>query len=397
MRILYLHQYFRTPAQGGALRSYYIGQALLQAGHQVTLITAHNEHDYQVRDVDGITVYYLPVSYQNRYSPLRRVLAFVHFMWQSYRVAAKQKNTDLVYTTSTPLSVGIVALLLKKFYRRPYVFEVRDLWPEAPVQLGYIRNNWLIKGLRRLEKKIYSEAEHIVALSPGMAAGVTESVPGKAITVLPNMADCEFYQPTQKPQTYRRIEVTNQLVISYFGALGKANRVSFLLNLAETCLLAGFAEATFFIAGTGAEEQMLKQQAGQKQLRNVHFLGELNREEVRELLAASDCTYTSFDTQPILQTNSPNKFFDSLAAGKVCLVNTKGWLKELVEIYRFGYYCDPENPVDTVRQLQLIHANPELLRELQQNSRQLAERQFSREKICAGVVQVVEQTSRNLR
>ena len=152
MRIVYLHQYFRTPAQGGALRSYYIGQALVRAGHSVTVITAHNKPAYEVRTIDGLQVHYLPVSYQNHYSPLRRVLAFAQFMWRSYTVAAEQQNTDLVYATSTPLSVGVVALLLKKWKQTPYVFEVRDLWPEAPIQLGYIRNKWLIKMLRWLEK-----------------------------------------------------------------------------------------------------------------------------------------------------------------------------------------------------------------------------------------------------
>ena len=120
-----------------------------------------------------------------------------------------------------------------------------------------------------------------MALSPGMAIGIKMATPEKPVTILPNMADCGYYLPQPKPQYYRGVPVEKQLVTSYFGALGKANKVKFLLKLAESCISAGFTEATFFIAGAGAEEELLKQYARQKQLANVHFLGELNREEIR--------------------------------------------------------------------------------------------------------------------
>ena len=167
MKILYVHQYFKTPEEGGSIRSYYLAKGLVDAGHEVTMITAHN-FSYEVKKVDGIEVHYLPVSYDNSFGFFQRLWAFFQFVRLARREALALTKHDLAYVMTTPLTTGFIATYLKKELDLPYYFEVGDLWPEAPVQMEVIRNPWLKKWLYSLEKRFYFEADKVIALSPAM-------------------------------------------------------------------------------------------------------------------------------------------------------------------------------------------------------------------------------------
>ena len=127
MRIIYLHQYFKTPEDGGAIRSYYIAKAMIDRGIEVEMITAHNLPNYQKTIIEGIVVHYLPVSYKNEFGFIKRLYAFAKFAWSSYRFIARIPQADLVYATSTPLTIGLTALKVFRKHNIPYYFEVRDL------------------------------------------------------------------------------------------------------------------------------------------------------------------------------------------------------------------------------------------------------------------------------
>jgi glycosyltransferase involved in cell wall biosynthesis len=161
-----------------------------------------------------------------------------------------------------------------------------------------------------------------------------------------------------------------------------------LLAVAAACLAQNLWQVNFIIAGAGAEADKLKELARQQNLANITWAGTLNREQVKAQLAAAHATYTSFDTQPVLRTTSPNKFFDSLAAGKLTIVNTQGWLKDLVEQHNCGFYAAPDSPEDFIRQLLPYLQQPQLLQQAQQNARKLAESNFSRERITQQFLQL---------
>jgi len=384
MHILYIHQYFRKPEQGGALRSYFLAKALVDAGHTVELITAYNGPKYYQENVAGIQVHYLPVAYDNSFGFLKRIGAFLGFTFRSIKLAFSLKNIQLCYATSTPLTVGLVAIALKKFKQIPYYFEVRDLWPEAPIQLGYIRNSWAQRLLYAFEHYLYRQADKVIALSPGILEGIKPYKPAGTLFMLPNMADCEYFAPV----TPTRNNFNEPFYICYTGALGRANRVAFLLEAASACQINGLTQVKFIIAGTGAEATALQKLATDLKLENITWAGHLNREQVRQYLATAHATYTSFDKKPILETNSPNKFFDSLAAGKLTIVNTQGWLQHLVETHQCGFYANPEKPLTFVEKLKPYLQAPDLLQRAQHNARLLAEDQFSRQKITQEFLQL---------
>ena len=338
MKVLYIHQYFRKPEHGGAIRSYYLAKSLVDAGVNVDLVTSHNKNAIKVEEFDGITIHYLPVKYDNKLGFWRRIIAFVSFMLMSFNYCRKLKNINLVYATSTPLTVGFTALLLKKIRQVPYYFEVRDLWPEAPIQMGYIKNRFVKSSLRWFEKKVYNNSSKIITLSPGMKEGVERVITKDiSIEVLPNISDCEFFNFEEKDiKNTFYFGAAEKFVVTYLGAIGKVNDLESLLKAALECKKQELDEVLFLVAGRGRELLNLKQKAQKLGLNNVRFVGFLNRQEVKKLLNVTDASFISFDNKPILETNSPNKFFDSIASGKVCVVNNKGWIKDLIEENEIG-------------------------------------------------------------
>ncbi len=389
MKVLYIHQYFRTPAEGGAIRSYYLARGLVEHGIVVELITAHNKSYPLTTNIDGIIVHYLPVFYENEQGFLSRIYAFFKFMRLARKKAREIKNVDVCYATSTPLTIGLSALRIKREQNIPYFFEVRDLWPEAPVQMGVIKNKYLKKYLKYLEKQVYRHASQIVALSPGIKEQIEQEQPGKTVTVIPNMSDIEFFVPEDKsPELETLFNVAGKFVVSYFGTIGLSNHLEYLLAAANESLKAGLP-VQFFIIGKGGQLKRLKYLVKHFGLTNVRFLPFQSKYNLRRVLNITDAAYVSFARKPILETNSPNKFFDALAAGKLIITNTGGWVKDIVEQDRCGFYYDPDHPQEFVRQLQPFVVQEALLRQYHQNARRVAETRFAKSAQVAKLIKVL--------
>lgn len=384
-KVLYIHQYFKTPREGGALRSYFIAREMVNRGIVVQMITAHNESNYEIRDVDGIKVHYLPIRYSNEMSFAHRYISFLKFVFAATKLSLKLQKPDLTYATSTPLTVGLVALWLKWQRDIPFIFEVRDLWPEAPIQLGVLRNavfKWLS---RKLEKSIYVSAIRIIALSPGIKAGIRNIAPKVKIVMIPNMADINFFQDGESKSTMQR-----EFTIGYFGALGLTNNIEYILEIAKACK-DRHIPVKFIVAGEGARKQFMDENIEKFGLHNVQLIGHQNRSELKLLMAGVDACLITFLPVPVLETNSPNKFFDALAAGKLCLINTTGWLKDLIEKNACGIYVDPERANLFPEKIEPFIVNKHMLQKYQQNALLLGKNQFSRERLAAKISVEVEQ------
>jgi len=398
MNILYIHQYFLTPQEPGGTRSYWLAQELIKNGHQVTMITSSTKFKEEVKEVnvDGINVIYLKEDYDQNMSISRRLKAFVNFMYKSSRIGLQQKNIDLVIATSTPLTIGIPALVLKWFKNIPFVFEVRDLWPEVPIQMGAFNNPVLVWGTRLLEKTIYKNAAHVIALSPGMQDGVVKYIPRERTSMISNMAKMDEFWPREKNKA-----LINQLglqeesfKIIHFGSLGKANGAHTIIESAK--LMKDRKDVEFLFVGGGSTEQELINEVENHQLTNVKFLGKFPMKEVSEIVNFCDVSIVSFLDLPILYTNSPNKLFDSLSAGKPIIVNSAGWTKDIVEQYTCGYYVNPNHPSELVQRIDQLIAQPEMVKIMGANSRKLAETIYDKSILSEQFVQTIETAYSNL-
>ena len=378
MKVLYIHQYFRTPDEGGAIRSYYLAKGLVDHGIEVELITSHNEKEAAYREIDGIKVHYLPVFYDNEQSFIRRLFAFTKFMVMARRKARKIPDLDLIYATSTPLTIGLSAIKIKQDLNIPYFFEVRDLWPEAPFQMGVIKNKWLKRFLKHIENKVYRNADKIVALSPGIKALILEERPNLTVEVIPNMSDVDFFSPEAKSSALEEFfKVEGKFVISYFGSIGLANHLEHLLAAANAALKAELP-VVFLIIGRGSQLKRLKYLVKHFDITNVRFLDFQNKLNLKRVLNITDAAYVSFATKPILETNSPNKFFDALASGKLIITNTRGWVKDICESNQCGFYYNPDKPEEFVTQVRGFIENETSLATYQTSARKVGETSFSK-------------------
>lgn len=378
MKVLILHQHFKTPSAGGAIRSYYLATALVRKGVDVTLITAHNQKEYKQETIEGIDVHYLPVAYDNRFGFVARSYSFLKYLMQSASMVSRFRDADWCYAISVPLTVGLAAIWIKNRYKIPFIFEVGDLWPEAPIQLGFINNFVFAQSLYAMEKSIYHLANSIVALSPAIKSAIEKKVPGKTVHLIPNMSDCDFYAPEPKdPALENQFGVTGKFVVSYIGAIGVANGLDSFLECVNVSRKAQLP-VQFFICGDGAELDRLKGHANTLGLTNLVFLDFRNRDGVKQLLTITDASFISFKQVPVLETGSPNKYFDGLAAGKLIIINFGGWIKTEIESAGCGFYYNPQQPTEFTKKLSSYLYEGGRLEQAKQAARALAEKKYSR-------------------
>jgi glycosyltransferase involved in cell wall biosynthesis len=268
---------------------------------------------------------------------------------------------------------------IKRKLAIPFIFEVGDLWPDAPIQLGFIRNYFFRQFLYRLEKSIYNAAQAIVALSPSIKSAIEAKVSGKTIHVIPNMADIDFYKPEVKdPQLEKQFKTSAKFVVAYIGALGVANGLDYFLECVNKSRKAEIP-VHFLLCGDGALRERLKRNADHLGLQNLSFVDFTNRDGVKEVMNVTDACFICYKNIPILETGSPNKFFDGLAAGKLIVINFKGWIKKEIEESQCGIYVDPQNPDDFVVKIKSFLSDQAKLLSYQQASRGLAENKYSRD------------------
>jgi len=366
-----------------------LAKGMVETGMEVDMITAHNEDYYDLKIIDGIRVHYLPVPYDNTFGFIKRGSSFLKFVSQGKNLIQKLPRPDLFYISSTPLTTGLLGLWAKRKYAVPYIFEVRDLWPEAPIQMGAVSNPFLKKILYRLEEKLYKNALKIVALSPGIKNYIEEKTLKEKVFLIPNFADVEFFTPSKKPKE-------GKFTISYAGAIGKVNALEEFIELA---LLAQqkARDWQFIMMGKGASLPDLVQKASALGLKNILFEPFGNKEKVKQVLQKSDMVYISFAHLPVLKTNSPNKFFDALAMGKPLIVNHKGWVQELIHSHRLGIYYNAKHPGTSWQKLSEFVDNSKNLIEAGQRARQLGENYFSSDMAVKRVLHVIDPKNHQLK
>jgi glycosyltransferase involved in cell wall biosynthesis len=397
MRILYLHQYFMTRAGIGGTRSYEFARRFAARGHEVSMVTAASPGTEQRRSVDGIEVIGIRAGFADymagtKLGYARRALEFARFAIAATATVIRGPRPDVIYATSPPLTMALPAVAAASRHRAPLVFEVRDLWPEAPIQMGALTNPLLQRLARWLERYVYRHAAHVIALSPGMREGVIAAgTPAEKVTLVPNASDLELFSPDRDGSDVReRLGLGDRFVCAYFGAMGEANDLTHVIEAAA--LLDD--DVRFVLHGDGKRRRALEELARGRGVGNVVFSDPLpDKESVARLAAASDVCMTIYKDVPVLYTCSPNKLFDTFAAGRAAIVNTPGWLRQLVEENEAGVYVRPADPGDLAERVAFLRDHPELVQRFGRNARRLAETEFSRDMLAERALGVLERAA----
>ncbi len=401
MHILYQHQYFVPPDGIGGTRSYEMARRLVKAGHRVTMITSsaffpeHYRFDDRLSrlEMDGIELLVIRIPYSNKLSYLERIKAFGEFAIRALLATTKVKDVDLLFATSTPLTIAIPAVFGKFWHNRPMVFEVRDLWPELPIAIGALRNPVLKWLARWLERFAYANSAQVVALSPGMKEGVVRTgYPEETVTVIPNSCDVELFGRACSSDYFADIRKRrDQPVVLYAGTLGIINGVDYLVDIAEAMLKID-PEVCFVISGDGKQKQEVldKASAGRVLGINLWVLQPVAKCKLPRLLSGCTVACSLVINCPALWHNSANKFFDTLAAGRPVMINHEGWQADVIRNSGAGVVVPADDPVAAARELHGFISDPRRLEKAGNAATELAATDFNRDRLFGKLLAVFE-------
>lgn len=327
----------------GGTRSYELGRRLVQMGHEVHMVTADQESKgWGVRrsTEDGIRVTWIRSKYSNRMGFLRRIWSFLEYAVGAAMIGLVSRP-DVIFATSTPLTIGLPGIFLARVWGVPLVFEVRDLWPDIPIAMGVLKSRGGIRAARWLETFCYQNSDHIVALSPGMKDGVVRcGIDEAAVTTIPNLCVDDFTRVSEDDGIRVREELgipSGRKVVLYAGTLGRVNNVGYLVEVAE----AGVSREDgpiYLVVGDGAEREMIEDAAREAGVlgRNFLLIGAIEKSQMRSVFSVSDLAVSTVLGIRELEDNSANKIFDALAAGRPIAVNHGGWQSEMILRERIG-------------------------------------------------------------
>ncbi|MBC8232321.1 glycosyltransferase family 4 protein [bacterium] len=402
MKITYICQYFSTPQKGVAgSRAYEFAKRLVARGHKVTIVSGIyslkkraevNEEFIRHEEQDGMKLIWINLVYSTHQGFFYRVWNFILFSAVSSWIALRLP-CDLVFATSPPLTVGIPGLLAKWFRRKPFVFEVRDLWPDFPIAMGILKNHVAIWMIKRVEKKIYKSSSRIIVLAPGIRDSIAQTgYPKEQLILIPNACDLELFMPSEIKPIRKKLRVGNdELVLIYMGAHGRANGLDAIIDVAAEIQERQENGIQFVLIGDGSEKQRLMDRAQRLNLTNIQFLPPMPKQELATIVNEADVGMQILKNVPTFYwATSPNKFFDYISAGLPVLINYPGWLAEIIKQNQCGVEIVSENPQAFADAVILMKKQRHSLKEMGKRSRLLAEKKFDRNKLAMKFIETIE-------
>ena len=395
MRILFVSQYFVPEMGAPSVRTYDHCRRWVEAGHDVHVITAFPNHPngeiypgysnslWQWEEIDGIKVLRVLTYLTPGAGIFRRSIQYVFFLIASIFGSLATPEADVVIGTSPQFLVALAAWAIAFIRRIPFVFEIRDLWPDSILAVGAIENPVFIGFLRMIERFLFNQATHIVVVTQSFSERLQEEgVPPEKITIVTNSADIEVFSPKSKCEWLRKAYgVDEKFVISYIGTHGMAHNLETLLEAAWQ--LRDEPRFHFFFVGEGAEKKELKRLRSHMRLRNITFVDRQPRERMPCWLATTDLHVVHLKDNPLFRTVIPSKIFESLAMAKPMVLCVDGEARRLVEGLGAGVYSPPGDGPKLAQTIRRLAENPEWLTEMGQCGRLAAVKWYNRDSLSS--------------
>jgi glycosyltransferase involved in cell wall biosynthesis len=342
---------------------------------------------------DGLTIYRVWSYAAANRGFLKRIVTHLSFAVFASAASVVLARPDALIVESPPLFDGFVGVTANVLRRIPYLFMVSDLWPESAVQMGALRNRFLIRASKSIELLFYRRSAAVLALTAGIRNGIiADQVRPNKVLLFRNSVDCDFFRPSLGKYGLRAeigVKDSDFLVV-YAGTLGMAHNLSTVLEAASLLQAEGAANVRFVLAGDGADCARLKAQARELALENVSFLAPMNKARVPQLLNAADSVLVPLRNLEIFRGALPTKMFEAMACARPVLLGVRGEAEELVAAAAAGYCIDPESPAalrDAVLELQ---RDPVKARRMGENGRKYVEKHFRREMRARELSSVLE-------
>ncbi len=409
MKILYISQYFYPEMGAAAARVFEISRYWAALGHEVTVLTCFPNYPdgkiygsylgkhrrlYLTEKIDGVNVVRLLTYPTHLRSSARRGLNYMSSLLTSSIAVPFLKKNDVVIGTSPPLFMGLPALLYSRLRRIPFVFEVRDLWPEVISAVGVGEKNSLTyKVFDRTATLLYEKSDLVVALTESFRETMINErgVPAEKITVIENAVDTDFFKPGPPNRDVLGDPLLKgKFIVSYVGTIGYTHGAEVVIKAAET-LKETLPDLVFLFVGDGSDKERLSKIARQKGLTNVIFTGKQPKDKIPDYINSSDVSLVLSTNEPLLRRTIFAKVFEPMACGKPLIAGAPGETEDLViNRARAGIGFEPENVDGFIEAVTKLYKNPELKEELGKNGRCFVIDEFSRSKKATDYLTALE-------
>lgn len=395
MDILFLTHYFPPEVNAPASRTYEHCKEWVRKGHKVTVVTGVPNHPqgrvypgyknrlYQKEMIDGINVIRLWTYVTPNEGFVKRTLGYVSYMLSVIFFIPFLPRHDIVVSTSPQFFCGLAGYFVKLFRRRPWIVEIRDLWPESIVAVGAIKNKTTIRILEYIEKKVYEKSDHIVAVTDAFREFIQKKgIARNKISVIKNGVDLSFYRPDEVQITDEYgFDLDKRFVASYVGTHGMAHHLETALEAAE--ILKDRSDIVFLLAGDGAEKSKLQKLQQERSLDNVIMLGQQPKDKMPLLWALSDVSMVLLKKSDLFKTVIPSKIFESMAMKRPIVLGVEGEVKSMIEEGQSGITIEPENSEQLAKAVVQLADSKPLYDQLADNGYQYVSQYYDR-KVLAG-------------
>jgi len=404
IKILLVTQYFPPEVAAGANRAFEHAKRWNQNGAEVTVITCFPNYPtgnipekykglkYFEEEVDGIKVIRTFTYATPNRGFFKRILAYFSFMFSSV-IQSNNKigKPDLVIASSPPYTVGISGMIIGKLKKIPFVFEVRDLWPESIIQLGQVKNKLLIKILEYIELMMYKNAALIVGISDPFVDFISsKGIEQGKIKIIKNGVNLELFKPKEKNVELKNsLHLNDKFVVSYFGTFGLSQGLETILRTAE--ILKDESNIHFLLIGNGADRGKLLALKNELKLDNVTILKPISKEELVDYYSISDLMLVPLRKLSLFDSALPSKMFEIMAMGKPIIHTVDGEARKLLERENVGKYVEAENYKELANTILAARNDHEWQTEASKNGRRLVEEKFNRNDLASVYLRILKQ------
>jgi glycosyltransferase involved in cell wall biosynthesis len=405
MKILFLTDNFPPETNAPATRTYEHARTWAAAGHEVTVLgnvpnfpigkvfQGYRNRLWQREIMDGISVVRVWTYVTANEGFLKRSLDYFSFAVTGVIGGLFLPRPDVIVATSPQIFTALAGCILSRIKRRPFVFELRDLWPDSIAAVGAMREGRLLRLLKRLEYWLYHRAAKIVSVTNAFRQILIDNgVPQEKISVIRNGVDLKAFVPGAKPpELERRLGLEGKFVAAYVGTLGMAHGLDTLLSAAEQ--LRDRRQVVFLLVGTGAERTRLEADKERRRLDNVVFVGPVDKEEVKQYWRLCDVALVLLKDVSLFLHVIPSKMFEAMGTGRPIILGVRGESEELLRESGAGIAIPPENPPALAEALAKMMDNPALCRDMGGAGRKFVEAAFDRQRLAIEMLNVLEEVA----
>jgi glycosyltransferase involved in cell wall biosynthesis len=401
MKILLINQSFVPPDEPGHTRHFEMAQYLQGYGHEMAIVASDSNYQtglrtvkrkglYIEQSIDEVRVLRAYSAQTLHRSYFGRFISFFSFMFSSVWAALQVRDADLIIGTTPPIFQAVSAWFVAFFRRKPFMLEVRDLWPEFAISMGVIKNPIALMLAHWLENFLYARATHILVNSPAYKEFIIgKGVPEKKITFIPYGTDINMFNPNVDGSPVReKLGLKDKFVVLYAGAMGQAHDLYTVLRAAKC--LNGESRIHFVLVGAGKERANLEAEARGLGLKNILFAGTYPKKEMPMVLASADVCLAILQNLQMFRTTYPNKVFDYMASARPTVLVIDGVVREVIEASNGGVFVEPGNHELLANTILELSKDPQRVKQMGKNARAYLVKNLNRRDKLAETLQLLE-------